>query len=393
MGMEKNINFDGHPAAGGAYTQPSISFLVIARDEARCIGRMIESICPIANEIIIVDAGSIDDTLKIINSFSVAPIKLFNYPWAQSFSAARNYALAQATCEWAIFIDADEYLLEKDRRSLCHELARLNGSRFDAAEVRIADEMQGGTTSPRIFRTGCGIAYVGRVHEWPLLESGTPPQVAATSIVLQHDGYAAPVLLSKAKLARNLALSRLQLRDTPDEVRWRYFFARDLFYYARESGESFAEAQAIFNTLLQQWQSRHIDQADAEYIALSYSKLAELILLQGDLDRALQLLRQIPDDIAPQYCAGQRQTLEYISAREQYLSALSQIRAALDANKGDQDDASRRLYVRCLAETGDLTALQSALPTLRVEEASLLFADYRACSELLQQMEYRHEQI
>ncbi|OEK66925.1 hypothetical protein AST00_07255 [Staphylococcus equorum] len=95
--------------------EPNISFLIIVKNEERVIKRCINSILnnmKNTDEIIIVDTGSSDKTLEIINSFNKENIKVFEFNWNNDFSEARNFAKVHAKKDWVFFIDADEYLVE-----------------------------------------------------------------------------------------------------------------------------------------------------------------------------------------------------------------------------------------------------------------------------------------
>lgn len=84
-----------------------ISTCLIVKNEADNIGRCLDSIKDISNEIIVVDTGSTDNTKEIALKIGA---KIFDYQWDNNFSKAKNYALSKATGDWIVFPDADEYL-------------------------------------------------------------------------------------------------------------------------------------------------------------------------------------------------------------------------------------------------------------------------------------------
>ncbi len=88
-------------------SNPTISFCSIVKNESEYIFEMIESIINIADEIIIVDTGSTDNTIEIIESFGIKP---YFYKWNDNFAEARNFAISKATKDWIFNIDADERL-------------------------------------------------------------------------------------------------------------------------------------------------------------------------------------------------------------------------------------------------------------------------------------------
>ncbi|MFH1248548.1 MAG: glycosyltransferase [archaeon] len=92
-----------------------ISVCVICKNEEGRIEKCLSSIKNIADEIIIVDTGSNDNTINIAKKFTN---KIFNFRWNSDFSEARNFAINNATKEWIFFIDADEEISQKDEEKI-----------------------------------------------------------------------------------------------------------------------------------------------------------------------------------------------------------------------------------------------------------------------------------
>jgi len=88
---------------------------MIARDAELLIGNTIKSVQPIADEIVVVDSGSTDNTRQIASSMAA---KVIDWTWTDDFSAARNVGLAQSTGDWVFWIDAGETLTVEDAAQL-----------------------------------------------------------------------------------------------------------------------------------------------------------------------------------------------------------------------------------------------------------------------------------
>jgi (heptosyl)LPS beta-1,4-glucosyltransferase len=84
----------------------SLSVIVIAQDEADRIARCLASVKPIADEIIVLDSGSSDDTVKIARQFT-RQVHQTDWP---GYGPQKQRALAMAGCDWVLSIDADEAL-------------------------------------------------------------------------------------------------------------------------------------------------------------------------------------------------------------------------------------------------------------------------------------------
>jgi glycosyltransferase involved in cell wall biosynthesis len=103
------------PTASGAL---SLSAAIICLDEAACIGKCLESLRGFA-EIVVVDSGSSDGTLAIVDDFAQRgfPIRLIHHPWL-GYARQKQLAVDLTTQPWVFSIDADEWLDEDLRASL-----------------------------------------------------------------------------------------------------------------------------------------------------------------------------------------------------------------------------------------------------------------------------------
>jgi hypothetical protein len=101
--------------AGQIYN--SISAVMIVKDEEKNIERCLLNLIPIVDEIVVVDTGSTDRTKTIAASYG-EKVKVFDFPWCDDFSAARNFANQQATCDWLLSVDADEIVTGLDKVEL-----------------------------------------------------------------------------------------------------------------------------------------------------------------------------------------------------------------------------------------------------------------------------------
>ena len=89
----------------------TISLCMIVKNEEDVLGRCLECVRGIVDEIIIVDTGSIDNTKKIALEYTD---KIYDFNWIDDFSAARNNAFSKATKDYILWLDADDMILEED---------------------------------------------------------------------------------------------------------------------------------------------------------------------------------------------------------------------------------------------------------------------------------------
>ncbi|MBZ0185123.1 MAG: glycosyltransferase family 2 protein [Candidatus Obscuribacterales bacterium] len=109
----------------------SLSVVIVAQDEERTIGRVLEAVQAIADEIILVDSGSTDKTLEIAKHYQV---KCHHQRWL-GFAAQKNFALALACSDWLLSLDADEVVTPELACEIRDILASKDGKKFDAYKI------------------------------------------------------------------------------------------------------------------------------------------------------------------------------------------------------------------------------------------------------------------
>jgi glycosyltransferase involved in cell wall biosynthesis len=92
---------------------PPISATIITRNEARNIARAIRSL-DCADEILVVDSGSTDETVKIAAELGARTV---NHPW-EGFAAQKNFAVREASHDWILSLDADEEFDEEAKAAI-----------------------------------------------------------------------------------------------------------------------------------------------------------------------------------------------------------------------------------------------------------------------------------
>lgn len=93
---------------------PQLSVVIITFNEERNIGRCLESIQEIADDVVIVDSYSTDSTESISKKYNV---NFISRKW-EGYSATKNFANSQAKYDWVLSLDADEALSEELKKSI-----------------------------------------------------------------------------------------------------------------------------------------------------------------------------------------------------------------------------------------------------------------------------------
>jgi glycosyltransferase involved in cell wall biosynthesis len=187
----------------------TISVCMIAKNEEKNIKNSLECARKFADEIIVVDTGSEDATPEIARSMGA---KVYFFPWRDDFSAARNESLKYATCDWILWLDADDVIDDVNIERIKELKKILPSEKNEAYLFLIESKIADGGEDPwywyqlRMFPNHKDIKFEGRIHEqvvFSLLRLGIKEKVANIKIV--HTGYNDKGKIVE-KIQRNLRL-------------------------------------------------------------------------------------------------------------------------------------------------------------------------------------------
>lgn len=166
---------------------PSLSVIVITRDEAHTIEACLQSVAW-ADEIIVLDSGSSDDTVAICRRYTD---NVFETDWP-GFGVQKNRALSHAGSDWVLSLDADERVTPE----LAEEISkRLVTSKADGYVLPFRSSYLGrfiqygdwrGEKHLRLFRREAGRFSDDKVHE-RLIVNGA---VELLSCSVEHHSFA-----------------------------------------------------------------------------------------------------------------------------------------------------------------------------------------------------------
>jgi len=84
--------------------RPPLSVTIIALNEEKNIARAIESVRGFAQEVLVIDSGSTDQTASVAKHLGA---RVIVNPW-RGYGQQKNFAQAQAAHDWILNLDADE---------------------------------------------------------------------------------------------------------------------------------------------------------------------------------------------------------------------------------------------------------------------------------------------
>jgi glycosyltransferase involved in cell wall biosynthesis len=85
-----------------------LSVVLIAFNEGHHIAKCLLAAQEVADEIVVIDSGSTDDTVEVCTAYGA---KVITHPWS-GYSEQKNFGNTQTSFDWILSIDADEVLNE-----------------------------------------------------------------------------------------------------------------------------------------------------------------------------------------------------------------------------------------------------------------------------------------
>ncbi len=149
--------------------RPTLSVCMVVRDAQDDIVAALQSVRPIADSIVVVDTGSIDDTIERARTLGATVVER---PWDNDFSAARNHALNHVAGDWILWLDSAETITAETAahlRDFVNHRARRNKAYALLVQVPAAASHK--NLSPeqaariRLLPARNGIQYSGRICE------------------------------------------------------------------------------------------------------------------------------------------------------------------------------------------------------------------------------------
>jgi len=159
---------------GSTEKKSTLSVIVITKDEADRIGRCLDSVAAIADEIIVLDSGSVDGTPDIARKYTD---RVYVTDWP-GYGRQKQRALEKASCEWVLSIDADEVVSQELKQEILQILSEnpdFAGFRLPWAVVVFGKVLRHGRSARaplRLFRREGARFSDDIVHEKVLLPKG-----------------------------------------------------------------------------------------------------------------------------------------------------------------------------------------------------------------------------
>lgn len=220
-----------------------ISCVMMVKNEEEYLLGCLENIQPAVDEFIIVDTGSTDSTIDIIEKFakhSLVPVKLLRFPWCDNYSLPRNYGKKHATRPWILFMDADERFEDHAVRQVYQategdaDVVILNVLNYMESVQRGKNPKIATTRAARLFRNIPEFYLTGIIHEslddaMAAYSRGHKLKVVDAPFALHHYGYLKKKEVVESKMVYYEKLNNDQIKVT-DGMDPRPYFNLALHY-------------------------------------------------------------------------------------------------------------------------------------------------------------------
>jgi len=264
--------------------KPFLSLCMIVKNEEKVLQRCLDSVYGVVDEIVIVDTGSTDLTKEIALKYTN---KVYDFEWTNSFADARNFAQQQATGEWILVLDADEYVDQKNLKEMIDILKQTDDS-VEAYDVVIYNFM--GVYGERvlqhrhtrIYRNSPHLRYDRAIHEQLRRVDGEYVQASQGILTVYHTGYMHYAVAEKKKHDRNAPLLEHEMK-TGESVAFDYFNLGNEYL-------SKGEVEKALQSFIQAYQEKK----DIRLSWVSYC-LVQIILCLKYLQRFEDALQVIAD--------------------------------------------------------------------------------------------------
>lgn len=221
----------------------TISVCLIVKNEEKVLARCLESLKDIADEIILVDTGSSDNTKTIAEEYNC---KIYDFKWIDDFSAARNYSFSKATMDYIYVADADELIDEENiKRFLALKMTLL--PEIEIVQMYYTNQLKFNTTynydkeyRPKLYKRLREFKWMDEIHETVRLE----PVIYDSEIEVIHmpEGNHAnrdfSIFLKMVKQGKVLS-SKLRM-----------MYARELFIAGED--EDFLDSESYFDQQMEE---------------------------------------------------------------------------------------------------------------------------------------------
>ncbi len=181
---------------------------MIVKNEEAVLERCLSALSGTWDQLVILDTGSTDNTIPIARKFTD---EVYEEPWEDNFGKARNSAFLRGTCDYLMYVDADDLLPPEEREKLIKLKSDLAAMPEDTRPKSIempfdVPEAGGVSYRTRMIARHDGKYWEGEIHECLFCDGPT----LKTDIMFLHRKVVEPTNDRNCKIIRKIPREKLK---------------------------------------------------------------------------------------------------------------------------------------------------------------------------------------
>lgn len=253
----------------------TVALTLICKNEIANIAELLNRVCPVLDEVHVVDTGSTDGTLEVIKGLGYQNLHLHHFDWVDDFSAARNFSLSKVqSTDWVFWLDCDDLIdpvaLKKFKDELLED---------PTVDVWCLPYHYGGKTvisRERFIRRSVSPKWQCAIHEYLGHSSSKVRHYDGLTVTHNHAGKV-------REAGRNLRILAKEYEKDPSHTRMSYYYGKELF----DAGEHEKAKQVLLAYLDLPVGKYYDDEVSARY------RLAMLHVKDKQYQKALDVAERI----------------------------------------------------------------------------------------------------
>ena len=201
-----------------------IAVVILTKNEEKNIVAVIENVCKITDEIIIIDSGSDDATVGLANLHGA---RVLYRKWDNDFSAQRNFVLDKTDADYILYIDADERITTSLKEEIINKINTKNNPisyyAIPRANHYLGKRVKHGGSYPdyvkRLYCKNKFKGYKGILHEEPIVDG---PLEHLNSDLLHYTHRDLTSMVNKTLVWTDMEAQALFQNNHPPVVWWRF---------------------------------------------------------------------------------------------------------------------------------------------------------------------------
>ena len=187
--------------------KPELCVYILAKNEARNIGRCLESLRVTGWKTVVLDSGSVDETISIVSNFDFAELRPYRYV---NHCVAYNEITSVFATDWryVLVLDADMVVSEELQHEIKRRVSDINGPEVLEAEILMYVDGQplphGSLCPPKACIFATGKQYFEATGHGERLTSDVVAYRTTAPLIHDDRKEYSSYLLSQLRYAKNL---------------------------------------------------------------------------------------------------------------------------------------------------------------------------------------------